>query len=261
MPRHHHAARGPQRSSFLLALFAIAALLTPPALAAQSWWESLLGGFGSEDVTATAPVDADAAAPVVDLAAGLREALVVGSERVVERLGAPGGFELDPELHIPLPESLRTVRSWMDRVGMAGPIDDLEVRLNRAAETATPRARALFVEAIRSMSFEDARAILEGSDSAATDYLRGRMQAPLAEELRPVIDEALAEVGAARLLEATLERYREIPFAPAVDMDLPDHVTAHAIDGIFMQLAREEQAIRRDPAQRTTELLRAVFGD
>ena len=240
----------------LIVLALLAAPFSPTASAA-SWWERLL-----ESVTSRSEPADDSSAPTpprLDIASGLREALTIGSERVVKRLGAADGFNLDPTIRIELPEQLQIARSWLDRIGMAGPIDDLEVRMNRAAETATPRARQLFVDAIRSMTIADARALLKGGDTAATDYLHSKMSEPLAADLQPVVTDSLADVGALQLLDAVMERYHAIPFAPPIELDVRDYVTRKTVDGIFLYLAEEEHAIRSNPAERTTELLRSVF--
>jgi len=195
-----------------------------------------------------------------EIASGLKEALRVGTERVVARLGATDGFNADPAVHVPLPDGFQKVRSALRGVGMSGMLDDLELKLNRAAEEATPRAQALFVDAISQMTLDDARAVYEGPEDAATRYFESRMSAPLREEMRPVVDASLAEVGAVRSYDDVMSRYRQIPFVPDVKADLTDHVLDRGIEGIFHYLAREEAAIRADPAKRTTQLLRKVFG-
>ena len=238
----------------------IAALAAPAASA--SLWDRLLGVLTNDGETTSE--DEGAAAPIletgqIDFAGALREAPRVGSERVVERLGRSGGFSEDPALHIALPATLERTRPLLAGVGLDGYLDDLELRLNRAAETATPRAKDRFIEAIQAMTIDDARRIVDGEDDAATAYLRSRMASPLTEDLRPIVDETLREVGALRLLDSALARYRELPFAPPLELDLGAHVTERTIDGIFLRLADEERAIRADPARRTTDLLRAAF--
>ncbi len=195
-----------------------------------------------------------------DIAAGLKEALRVGSEAVVDRLGRADAFNADPKIHIPLPENFGTVQRALGRVGMSGMLDDLELRLNRAAEAATPKAAAIFRDAIAAMSWDDVRKIYDGPDDAATQYLRSRMLAPLKAEMRPVIDGSLAEVGAVRAYDNVMAQYRAVPFVPDVKADLSEHVLERGLDGLFLYIAREEAAIRNEPVKRTTELLRKVFG-
>jgi hypothetical protein len=195
-----------------------------------------------------------------EIGKGLREALKVGTERVVVQLGRKDGFNNDPAIHIPLPEKMETVKEVLARFGYAGMLDELELRLNRAAESATPRAKELFWQAIADMTMEDAMAIYKGPQDAATRYFEGRMRTPLAESLRPVVEESLAQAGAVRSFDAVMGKYRSLPFVSEVKTDLTGYVVDKALAGIFLYLAKEEAAIRRDPAKRTTELLQQVFG-
>lgn len=195
-----------------------------------------------------------------EIAAGLKEALSVGTDRVVSQLGAVNGFNSDPSVHIPLPDSLQTVQSTLNKVGMSGMMDDLELRLNRAAEAATPKAKKLFLASIRDMTLEDVRQIYEGPDDAATRYFQARMSQPLAQEMMPIVDESLSQVGAIKAYDDVMGRYEAIPFVPDVKADLTGYVVDQGMQGIFYYLAKEEAAIRRDPLKRTTELLEKVFG-
>ena len=181
-------------------------------------------------------------------------------ETVVEQLGKSGGFNQDPQIHIPLPSQLDQVKSILGKVGMDSMVTDLETRLNQAAETATPKAKTLFVAAINEMTLDDVMAIYKGPDDAATEYLKSKMAAPLALEMKPVIDESLADVGAANMYNKVMQQYESIPFVPGVDVDHGDYVTQKGMDGIFHYLAIEEAAIRQDPVKRTTEILKKVFG-
>lgn len=195
-----------------------------------------------------------------EIGAGLKEALRVGTETVVSQLGQVDGFNKDPSIHIPLPEKLDTVQSALNKVGMGGMLDDLELRLNRAAELATPKAKTLFWQAITDMTLEDVKAIYKGPDDAATRYFRAKMSVPLSGEMRPIVNQSLAEVGAIQVYDKTMDRYRALPFVPDVNADLTNFVIEKGLDGIFYYLAREEAAIRKNPAKRTTDLLARVFG-
>ncbi len=233
----------------------ILVLSVPMPGAAFDWMkkgQELLGG-------ATSPT-APAGLSNETIAAGLREALQVGSERVVGRLGTYNGFNADPNVHIPLPGSLERVRTGLKAVGMSGMLDDLEVQLNRAAEIATPKAKALFMEAIEDMTLEDVMGIYNGAPDAATRYFQGKMSPPLAEEMTPLVSESLAEVGAVQTYDAVMGKYRTLPFVPDVKTDLTGYVVEQGMAGIFYYLGQEEAAIRENPAKRTTELLRKVFG-
>ena len=195
-----------------------------------------------------------------EITRGLKEALTVGTGRVVKNLGRKDGFNADPAIHIPLPKSMRKVRKALKPFGMAGQLDDLEVRLNRAAEVATPKARRIFVDAITSMTLDDARKIYDGPDDAATRYFQGRMTKPLRGEMRPVVSDSLSEVGAIRRYDDVMRDYRRLPFVPDVKANLINHVLKLGLDGIFHYVAVEEAAIRNNPAKRSTELLQKVFG-
>jgi hypothetical protein len=197
---------------------------------------------------------------VQEIDAGLKEALRVGSERVVGQLGRVDGFNADRAIRIPLPDKLAATRATLDKIGMAALFNDLEVRLNRAAEAATPQAKAIFWQAIREMSIQDAQAIFRGPEDAATRYFQRKMTPELAAVMRPVIEQSLNEVGAVRVYNQALTQVRAMPFAPDIKTDLTGHVVAGGMAGIFHYLAQEEAAIRKNPAKRTTELLQRVFG-
>lgn len=196
-----------------------------------------------------------------DIAAGLKEALQVGSERVVGQVGRNNGYNSDPAIRIPLPPKLATAREKLARVGLGGTFDDLEVRFNRAAEAAAPKAKAIFWQAIQEMTLDDARAILKGENDAATRYFQRKTSRQLSAALRPVIDDSLDQVGAIRVYREVVRKVEAIPFAPEVKTDLSGYVVEKAMAGLFHYLAAEEAAIRADPAKRTSELLRRVFAE
>lgn len=194
-----------------------------------------------------------------EIGAGLREALKVGVDTVTSQLGATDGFNADPRVHIPLPDSLKTVQSALSRVGMSGMVDDLELRLNRAAEDAAPEAKAVFFDAISAMSWDDVRRIYDGPDDGATRYLERTMTDPLVARMKPIVEASLADAGAVRSYDRAIGQYQSLPFVPDVKADLTEHVLERALQGIFLYLGEEEAAIRQNPAKRTTELLQKVF--
>ncbi|RLB86494.1 MAG: DUF4197 domain-containing protein, partial [Deltaproteobacteria bacterium] len=177
-------------------------LLVMPVHAGNSWLEKgtdSLKSFGlTEDKAAGSVTDAASGAglSVDEIAAGLKEALRVGSENVVRQLSATDGFNTDKSIHIPLPENLSMVKTALDKVGYSSLTDDLELKLNRAAEAATPQAKKLFLDAISAMTFEDVQAIYKGADDAATQYFKEKMSPGLARVMEPVIDKSLSQVGA-----------------------------------------------------------------
>ena len=221
----------------------------------QGWLEKgkqVLEGFATKS-----PEQQLSTETIID---GLKEALRVGTANVVQQLGQTNGFLNDPEIHIPLPESMNKVQSVLSKVGASAMLDDLEVKLNRAAEKATPRAKELFWQAITEMSFQDAKSIYNGPQDAATRYLQEKMSDPIAKEMQPVVEDTLSEVGAVKSYDRVMDRYTSIPFVPDIKADLVSHTLNRALDGIFKVLAEEEAAIRTQPAKRSTELLRKVFG-
>ena len=229
-------------------------LIVGPPQAESSWWQKGLDLLKSPESTTGNGLTSE------EIGRGLKDALRVGSETVVTQLGRTDGFNGDPAIHIPLPQQLATVRKWLGKVGMASHLDDLELRLNRAAEAATPKAKKLFFQAISEMTFDDVMQIYNGPEDAATRYFQKKMTTPLAGEMRPIVSDSLSDVGAVKSYENIMKEYRAIPFAPDVKADLTDYVVGKGIDGIFHYIAIEEAAIRKNPAKRTTELLQKVFG-
>jgi hypothetical protein len=234
---------------------ALLLLLSGTSEATNQWWEKgikLFGDYGESKKADSLTVD--------EIAAALKEALRVGTRTVTAQLGRLDGFNGDPAVHIPLPEKLQTVMSVLDRVGMSQLGDDLEIKLNRAAEKATPPAKELFFQAIGDMTLADVKDIYNGPEDAATRYFQQKMTPSLAEEMRPVVDESLSTVGAIQAYDTLIGQYRSIPFMPDVKTDLTEYVIEKGMDGLFYYLAKEEAAIRQNPAKRTTELLKRVFG-
>lgn len=253
----------PLKSSFprlhCVLVAAVAVLATNLSAAAQE--RNLLDDAFDvlRTIEESAPGSSGAVLSNGEITDGLREALRVGTARVVDALSRADGFNADPEIHIPLPDYLRDVQSALELVGAGGMGEDLELRLNRAAETAAPEARELFVDSISQMTLDDARAIYDGPDDAATRYFQRTMTPGLIERLRPIITTAMAEVGAVRTYDTMMRSYDSIPLMPDVKGELSDYAVGKTLDGLFYKLALEEQAIRRDPAARTTALLRKVF--
>ncbi|HKK99326.1 MAG TPA: DUF4197 domain-containing protein [Desulfotignum sp.] len=243
-------------------LVGLALLVTAmSAMASNSWLQKgtdTLKSLGTGEKKSTA-TGTGTTLPMEDVITGLKQALTVGSGNVVQQLGQADGFYKDPQIRIPLPDTLATVKNALDKVGMGSFADDLERKLNRAAEAATPKARDLFVNAISQMTFEDARAILNGPEDAATRYFREKMSPDLAAAMAPVVDDSLSQVGAVQSYDRMMGQYATLPFVPDVKADLTDHVVEKGMDGIFHYMAKEEAAIRADPVKRTTDLLKKVF--
>jgi len=241
----------------------IAGVLLFPASQVSAGWMDQVGNMLNDNTgskSAATTMVSPASLSTTDMIAGLKDALRIGSENVVGKLGKADGFNADPKIHIPLPDSLKTVKSTLSAVGMDGMMDDLELRLNRAAELATPKAKRIFGNAIREMSFDDARKILNGPDDAATQYFKGKMSAPLSKEMRPVVEKALNQAGAVQTYDNVMGQYKAIPFVPDVKANLTQHVVDLGMAGIFHYMAEEEAAIRKNPVKRTTDILKKVFG-
>ena len=194
------------------------------------------------------------------IARGLAEALEVGAGRTVDVLGVEDGFLASP-YRIALPQVLQDARDVARPFGFADVFDDLEQRLNRAAEVAAPKARRLFVNAIRGMTFDDVMGVYRGPDDAATRYLEQATSSELGREMRPIVDASLADVGALSVYRTLVDRYNRLPLVTRVNTDLTGYVVDRASDALFDRLAIEEAAIRNDPVKRSTELLRRVFSD
>jgi enolase len=139
-------------------------------------------------------------------------------------------------------------------------VDEFVLSMNRAAEKAAPKAKAVFISAIQEMTFEDAKKILNGGDTAATDFFKEKTSANLYESFKPIISSSMDEVGVTRSYKEMMGRYTMLPFTKAESVDLDHHVTNKALDGLFFMVGQEEKKIRTDPAARVTDLLKAVFG-
>lgn len=193
------------------------------------------------------------------IGSGLKEALRVGTQKAVATVGHSGGFLDDRNVHIPLPGPLEKVRSGLALVGASGMADDLEQRINRAAEAAAPKAAGIFGNAVSSMSISDARGILTGPRDSATQYFKRTTTPELTGAMKPIIDQSLANVGALKSYTALTQKVSTLPLGSSVNLDLGSYVVHKTLDGIFFYLAQQEAAIRTNPAARTTDLLRSVF--
>jgi len=228
------------------------------AIAADNLFDTLKGVFSKAQesgVTSVAP----ASLTTNDLIAGLKEALRVGTERVARQLGAADGYLKDPKIHIPLPDSLIKAQTLLRKFGLSALADDVETRLNRAAESAAPKTKELFWKAINAMTLDDAKRIYDGPDDSATRYFEKVASADLSNVVRPVIEQALQESGAVNAYDQLLGQYKSLPFVPDIRSDLTTHATNKALEGLFLYLAQEEAGIRKDPVKRTTEILQKVF--
>ncbi len=195
-----------------------------------------------------------------DAANAIKEALNKGVDIGVKKVSKQDGFFLDPEIRIPFPKDMKKVEKKLRDLGMNQQIDQIIVSINRAAEDASTSAKPIFIKAIKDMSISDAKKIVNGNKSAATDYLRNSTYLSLSKEFQPIIRTSLQKVNATKYWKSLMRAYNKIPFIKKVNPDLEIYVTEKAIDGLFFMIEKEEKRIRENPKKRTTELLKKVFG-
>ena len=189
---------------------------------------------------------------------GMRDALAQGAGKAVELLGRPGGFLDNSKVRIPLPDTLRRVESGMRLLGMKREADELIVAMNRAAEAAVPEAKALLVDAVKKMSVQDAKGILTGGDTSATDYFRRSTSAELTKRFLPIVTQWTEKVGLAAQYNSLVERGAQLGLVGKDDR-IENYVTRKALDGLYSTIAEQERAIRRDPVGAATGAARKVF--
>ena len=221
-------------------------------------------------VVAAAPASAQ-----FDSASGIREILISAARLSTERLGRRDGFFGDSIVRIPLPGILRTTQRRLQPLGLSGPLDDVEMRMNRAAESVMPQTRDLVINAIRGLSFSDTVGILRGGETAATTYLRRETETPLSRLLRPPMSETLGSSGAYRAVDEAASlvgndtrrtlgrlfgRNRNTVSADGLRGEVTDFAVTKALDGVFHYIGEEERTLRRNPLSRSEDLLRGLFG-
>ena len=194
------------------------------------------------------------------ISSGLKQALQIGAEQAVKLTGRPNGFFGNPDIKILMPSNLRTLEKGLRMLGYGPKVDGFVLSMNRAAEAAAPAARKIFIDAITAMTFDDARRILSGGDTAATDYFKLKTTPQLTAAFRPVVEKTMATNGVTQQYNALVAQYKSMPFARNEDLDISHYVVSKALDGLFFELGQEERKIRKDPAAQTTNLLREVFG-
>ena len=194
-----------------------------------------------------------------EIANGLKEALNQGVDKGVHKLSQAGGYLNDPKVKISMPNEAKTVEDKLRKLGQGKLVDQTIESMNRAAENAANGAKDIFVAAIKNMSIQDAKKILEGDDDAATQYLNSNTRAQLIAKFKPVIKKSLNKVNATKYWKNLFANYNRIPMVKKVNPSLEEYVTNKAIDGLFVMIAAEELEIRKNPEARITELLKKVF--
>ncbi|MCZ4409801.1 DUF4197 domain-containing protein [Cryomorphaceae bacterium 1068] len=198
-----------------------------------------------------------------EVAAGLKEALVVGTNNAVDFAGKENQFLSTPRIRIPFPEEAEKVKETAEKLGLGSQVDKFEENLNHAAEKAVSHAAPIFIDAITSMTINDAFAILKGEDDAATTYLRRSTETSLRTAFEPEVNKAINEVELTKYWQPLVSTYNTASAftgGEKVNPDLEAYVTDKAMDGLFLLISEEEEKIREDPAARVTELLEKVFG-
>lgn len=194
-----------------------------------------------------------------EIASGLRQALDFGIEKQVTKLTQKDGFYKNELVKILLPEELQKVDKTLRDIGLGNLADEGLKVLNRAAEDAVKEATPIFVNAVKDITFADAKNILLGEDNAATQYLTSKTETALYSKFNPVIKSSFSKVGADQIWENLINRYNSIPFTNNVNPDLTDYVTGEALKGVYTMIAVEEKDIRNKVSSRTTDLLKRVF--
>jgi hypothetical protein len=195
-----------------------------------------------------------------DASAGVRAALERGAGLAVARLGRPDGFFADPRLRIPLPGPLEQASKVLKLTGQQQRVDELVLAMNRAAEAAVPQAKPLLVNAVKSMSVEDALAIVRGGEDSVTRFFAGKTREPLFTQLLPVVTRATEKVALAQRYNALAERLARSGLVRQDDVNLERHVTGKTLDGLYLAIGEEERRIRQDPVGTGSAILRKVFG-
>ncbi len=194
-----------------------------------------------------------------DIAEGLREALNLGIDKQVSKLTLKDGFYKNDLVKILLPEELQKVDKGLRDIGFGNLADEGLKVLNRAAEDAVSEATPIFINAVKEITFSDAKNILLGNDNAATQYLTTKTETELYTKFHPVINNSFQKVGADQIWEQLITKYNAIPFTNNVNPDLTDYVTGEALKGVYTMIAIEEKEIRQSVSSRTTDLLKKVF--
>ena len=220
-----------------------------------SFLEDISRGLGHSD-TAGSSLDTPT------IAKGLKEALALGTARAVKTVSQRDGYFGNSMIRIMVPERIKMATDLLSKFGFQSQVDEFVLSMNRAAEKAAPMATDYFVSAVREMTIEDARKILQGGDTSATEYFKEKTGQKIHTAFKPVIQSSMQDVGVARSYNNMLSRLNTIPLGSAAvgSLDLEEYVTTKAVDGLFYMVGEEEKRIRTDPAARATELLRKVFG-
>jgi hypothetical protein len=213
-----------------------------------------VGGFASAGLFSGSGPDAGTTA------SGLKEALSMGTKNAVTSVSQVDGYFKNRMIKILMPGPLQTVAEVLSKVGYREQVDNFILSMNRAAEKAAPQAVSIFGDAIKEMTFDDAKGILAGGDTSATDFFKRKTSGRIYDAFKPIVSSTMNEVGVTRSFNEMMDKYTSIPFMQSTSLDLNHYVTEKAMDGLFYMVGQEEKKIRTNPAARVTDLLKKVFG-
>ena len=191
---------------------------------------------------------------------GLKEALIQGAGKAVSKLGAVDGFFGNKQVKIPLPETMKKAEKAMRMFGMGKQADELVLKMNRAAEAAVPEAKALLVDSVKKMTLDDAKSILTGPEDSATQYFKKTTSLPMGEKFLPIVKKATEKVQLAQQYNKFAEMGSKYGLVKKEDANLEQYVTQKTLDGVYLMMAQEEAAIRKDPVGQASSLIKKVFG-
>jgi hypothetical protein len=253
----------------MLQAFIVIVLVTSLANPGLAQLQDLMKGFGigskkSEKAAKSASSvsglsAAQSALGDVKIGEGLKEALEVGTSNAVAQTGTEGGYFDNEKIKILLPAQLQNLDKGLRMIGYGPQIDEFVLSMNRAAEKAAPAAKAIFLDAIGEMTIDDARKILAGGDTAATDYFREKTGNKLVAAFEPTVSSSMNDFAVTKKYKDLVGKYQSIPFASQINLNLDDYVTKKAVDGLFVVVGEQEKKIRTNPAARVNDLLKEVF--
>lgn len=229
----------------------ILAMLLNPVVGLAQWGDLIKKGLG---------VGGKSGLSEAKIGNGLKEALKVATQNTVNLTGQKDGYFANQAIKILMPKKLGRLEKPLRMVGYGPQVDEFVLSMNRAAERAAPSAKKIFGDAVAQMTFDDAKKVLNGGDTAATDYFKGKTTDKLTAAFRPVVEKSMNEVGVTRKYKEMVGRYEAIPFSKNIAFDPDQYVVEKAMDGLFYVLGQEEKKIRSNPAARVNDLLKEVFG-
>lgn len=238
-------------------LFTALLLMISISVSAQSWKDFKKKAKDGADKVKTST--ANGGFTNDEAAKGMKEALNQGVKKGVAQLNKKDGYFKDPQIKIPMPSEAKSVEEKLRKLGQGKKVDEAIESMNRAAEDAAEGAKDIFVVAIKEMTVTDAVNIIKGDKDAATQYLSKATRTELVSKFQPVIKVSLDKVGATKHWETVFGSYNKLPMVKKVNPDLEEYVTNKALDGLFIQVAKEELNIRENPAARATDLMKKVF--